>query len=716
VATSNSIAKKIESLRNQIRRHEHLYYVLDQPEISDAEFDKLMKQLQALEAEHPELRTPDSPTQRVGGAPREGFQSVQHARPMMSLDNAFSYEELGEFDRRVRQLSGRDSVDYTVEHKFDGLSISLVYENGLFARAVTRGDGMTGEDVTANARTIRSIPLRVAEETLKKLGLGPNFEARGEIIMPKRAFEALNESQEAQGLKVFMNPRNAAAGSVRVIDTRITASRRLEFYGYALLSNGAMPKIRRQSQALEALSKMGFRVFVDWKVCHSLDEVIAFCEKWDKQREKLPYDIDGVVIKVDEFSLQEEIGFTSKAPRWALAYKWQSSQAETKVLDIVVNVGRTGALTPMAVFEPTPIGGVMVSRSTLHNMDEVARLDIAIGDRVLVERAGEVIPHVLKVVDKGKPRHHFHMPERCPDCGSKIHKAEDEVAYRCVNASCPARLAESLIHFAGRHAMNIDGLGYRLVEQLVHLKIVRDVADVYKLDLETLANLERMGEKSAQNLLDEINASKKNSLSRLIYSLGIRFVGERTGQLLAEHFGDIDAIAKASPEELTEVAEIGPKVAAAVAEFFSEKANQELIRKLRAAGVNLKEAVKKPEENRLHGRSFVFTGTLERHSREAAGELVTRYGGKLVGSVSKNTDYVVVGADAGSKLSKAQSLGVTILDEAAFEKLIEKGIDPNEAPKSATPAKKTRASAARAGSPKRSAKAAKAGASHPKLF
>lgn len=715
MASSNSIAQKIESLRSQIRKHEHLYYVLDQPEISDAEFDKLMKQLQALEAENPKLVTPDSPTQRVGGAPREGFQTVSHSRPMMSLDNAFSYDALGEFDRRVRQLTGREKIDYAVEHKFDGLSMSLTYENGTFVRAVTRGDGTMGEDVTANARTIRSIPLRVSPEALKKAGLEPNFEARGEIIMPRRAFELLNESQEAAGLKVFMNPRNAAAGSVRVLNTSITASRRLDFYSYSLLSSAPMPKIRRQSQALEALSTMGFKVFSGWKVCHSLEEVIEFCEKWDKQREKLPYDIDGVVIKVDEFSLQQEVGFTSKAPRWALAYKWQSSQAETKVLDIVVNVGRTGALTPMAVFEPTPIGGVMVSRSTLHNMDEVARLDIAIGDRVLVERAGEVIPHVLKVVEKGKPRRYFEMPERCPDCGSKIHKEEGEVAYRCVNASCPARLAESLIHFAGRHAMNIDGLGYRLVEQLVHQKIVKDVADVYKLDLETLANLERMGEKSAQNLLDEINASKKNSLSRLIYALGIRFVGERTGQLLAEHFGDIDAIAKANSEQLEEVAEIGPKVAAAVAEFFSEKANQELIRKLRAAGVNLAEEKKKIEANRLHGRSFVFTGTLEHRSREAAGELVTRYGGKLVGSVSKNTDFVVVGADAGSKLAKAQSLGVNILDEAAFEKLIEKGIDPNEAAKPA-PAKKQKVPKGSAAPKKASAKSAKAGASHPKLF
>ena len=714
MASSKSAANEIDALRKKIRRHEHLYYVLDQPDISDAEFDKLMKRLQALEVEHPKLASADSPTQRVGGAPREGFQTVRHSRPMMSLDNAFSYDELREFDRRVRELTGRDSVDYVVEHKFDGLSMSLSYADNSFVRAVTRGDGTTGEDVTPNVRTVRSVPLQIDRAAIKSFGISNEFDVRGEVIMPRRAFEAMNESQEAQGLKTFMNPRNAAAGAVRVLDPNITASRRLDFYSYSLLEMTRGSKIRRQSQALEALSKMGFKVFADWKICHTLDEVLAFCEKWDKKREDLPYDIDGIVIKVDEFALQEEIGFTSKAPRWAIAFKWASSQAETKVLDIVVNVGRTGALTPMAILEPVPIGGVTVSRSTLHNMDEVERLDIHIGDKVLVERAGEVIPHVLKVVEKGRPRRRFEMPTRCPDCGSKIYKDPEEVAYRCVNASCPARLAESLFHFAGRHAMNIDGLGYKVIEQIVQNKLVKDVADLYSLDLETLANLDRMGEKSAQNLIDEINASKKNSLARLIYALGMRFVGERTGQLLADHFGDFDAIAKATTEQLIEVGEIGPKVAASIEEFFSEKANLELIKKLRRAGVNLKQERTQPEENRLHGRTFVFTGGLERNSRESAGELVLRFGGKLVGSVSKNTDFVVAGSDAGSKLAKAQSLGVTILDESAFEKLIQKGIDPNEAP-APKPAKKKEKKPAKikAASAKPSKKSA---ASHPKLF
>jgi DNA ligase (NAD+) len=714
MASSKSAANEIESLRKKIRGHEHLYYVLDQPDISDAEFDKLMKRLQALEAANPKLASSDSPTQRVGGAPREGFQTVRHSRPMMSLDNAFSYDELREFDRRVRELSGRDSVDYVVEHKFDGLSMSLSYADFSFVRAVTRGDGTTGEDVTPNVRTVRSVPLQIDRASMKNFGISNEFDVRGEVIMPRRAFEAMNASQEAQGLKTFMNPRNAAAGAVRVLDPNITASRRLDFYSYSLLEMSRGSKIRRQSQALQALSKMGFKVFADWKVCHSLDEVLAFCDKWDKKREDLPYDIDGIVIKVDEFAVQEEIGFTSKAPRWAIAFKWASSQAETKVLDIVVNVGRTGALTPMAILEPVPIGGVTVSRSTLHNMDEVARLDIHIGDKVLVERAGEVIPHVLKVVEKGKPRRSFEMPARCPDCNSKIHKDPEEVAYRCVNVSCPARLAESLIHFAGRHAMNIDGLGYKVVEQLVENKLVKDVADLYSLDLETLANLDRMGEKSAQNLLDEINASKKNSLARLIYALGMRFVGERTGQLLADHFGDFDAIAKATSEQLVEVGEIGPKVAASIEEFFSEKANQELLKKLRRAGVNLKEERKPLEENRLHGRTFVFTGGLERNSRESAGEIVVRFGGKLVGSVSKNTDFVVAGSDAGSKLAKAQALGVTVLDESAFEQLIKKGIDPNEVPAPKPSKKKEK----RQTKPKAEAKktSKKSAALQPKLF
>ncbi len=687
--------QQAEKLREQIRKHEHLYYVLDEPEISDAEFDRLMERLKKLEAEHPDLATPDSPTQRVGGAPRDGFQSVRHTRPMMSLDNAFSFEALGEFDRRVKELAGRDRVDYVVEHKFDGLSIALIYEDGVLVRGVTRGDGTTGEDVTPNVRTIRSIPLKVDAAILKKLGMSVNFEVRGEIIMPRKAFEELNRQQEEQGGKRYVNARNTAAGAVRVLDPAITASRKLDFYGYYLFAapaKGTQPPFRRQSETLAALAKLGFRICAEYKVCPKLDDVLKFCDAWDAKREKLPYEIDGIVIKVDEFAMQQELGFTSKAPRWAIAFKWPARQETTVVNDIRVQVGRTGALTPVAVLEPVVVGGVTVSSSTLHNMDEIERLGLRIGDTVLIERAGEVIPHIVRVVKPGKNRREFKMPEKCPECGSRIHKAPDEVAYRCVNASCPARRKESILHFAGRHAMNIDGLGDKIVDQLVDKGMVKDVADLYGLKLEPLAALERMGEKSAQNLLNEMAASKNNGLARLIYALGMRFVGERTGQLLAAHFGDIDALAHASEEQLTEVTEVGPKVAASIAEFFSEKANQELIKKLRKAGLKLTEERKKLAENRLHGRTFVFTGALANRSREAAGELATQYGGKVIGSVSKNTDYVVVGADPGSKYDKAKSLGVTILDEKAFEKLIEQGVPKESGEKREKPkrtAKKT---------------------------
>jgi DNA ligase (NAD+) len=611
---------------------------------------------------------------------------------MMSLDNAFSFDALREFDRRVRELSGRDQVDYSVEHKFDGLSISLTYEDGVLARGVTRGDGTTGEDVTPNVRTIRSIPLRIDPAAIRSLGMNANFEVRGEIIMPKKAFEELNRQQEEQGLKRYMNARNTAAGAVRVLDPSITASRKLDFYAYYLIVNaerGTRPAMKRQSESLAALKKLGFRICAEYKVCKKLDEVLKFCEAWDTKREKLPYEIDGIVIKVDEFALQDELGFTAKAPRWAIAYKWPARQEESVVNNIIVNVGRTGALTPVAILEPVQVGGVTVSNSTLHNMDEIERLGLQIGDTVLIERAGEVIPHVLKVVKKGRDRHPFHMPEKCPECGSRIHKDPDEVAYRCVNAACPAKRKESLIHFAGRHAMNIDGLGEKIVDQLVKTGMVKDVADLYSLKLEPLAELERMGEKSARNILDELEGSKKNGLARLIYALGIRFVGERTGQLLADHFGDLEKIEHASEEQLTEVGEVGPKVAASIAEFFSEKANQTLVEKLRKAGLKLREEKKKPAEDRLHGRTFVFTGALAKRSREDAGELAVRYGGKVVGAVSKNTDYVVVGGDPGSKYEKARELGVTILNEGEFEKLIEKGAPKEREAKQEKPKKKS---------------------------
>ena len=458
MSKSRNVAKEIERLREKIRHHEYLYNVLDDPEISDAEFDRMMERLKKLEAEDPKLLTPDSPTQRVGGQPRAGFQTVQHKIPMGSLDNAFSFEALANFDRRVRELTGRHKVDYTTEHKFDGLSLSLQYEKGALVRGVTRGDGTTGEDVTPNVRTIRSIPLSVDPARLKKAGLPGDFEVRGEVIMTRKAFDDLNEQQDAEGGKRFANPRNAAAGAVRMLDPAVTASRRLDFFAYYLLADGRVPK-KRHSEVLETLADVRFKVSEDWELHHSIEEVEKYINKWESKRAKLPFDIDGIVIKVNEIGLQNELGLTSKAPRWAIAYKYPAHQETTIVKEILVSVGRTGVLTPFAVFEPVQIGGVTVVKSTLHNMDEVERLGVHAGDTVLVERAGEVIPHVLKVVKHGKEEKPFKMPDKCPVCGTRVHRAEGEVAYRCVNVSCPARRRESILHFAGRHAMNIDGLG-----------------------------------------------------------------------------------------------------------------------------------------------------------------------------------------------------------------------------------------------------------------
>jgi len=666
---NGKLKNEIEKLREQIRRHEYLYYVADAPEISDAEFDKLMNRLKAIEAEHPELITPDSPSVRVGGTPREGFQTVRHARPMLSLDNAFGYDALRDWDRRVREGTGRPVNEYITEHKFDGLSISLQYADGVLVRGVTRGDGTTGEDVTPNVKTIRSIPLRVDAATLKKVKLPATFEVRGEVMMTRKSFEALNRQQEEIGGKVFVNPRNSAAGAVRVLDPSITAQRKLDFFAYYLYVEGKVP-FAKHSDSLTALKQMKFRSSDDWKLCDGIDAVIAYCESWDAKREKLPYDIDGVVIKLNSTALQNELGFTSKAPRWAIAYKYPARQEQTVVNDIIVQVGRTGTLTPVAVLQPVQVGGVTVSRSTLHNMDEIARLGVQIGDTVLVERAGEVIPHVLKVVKEGKDRRPFQIPKKCPVCGSAIHKVEGEVAYRCVNSACPAKLKESIQHFASRHAMNIDGLGEKIVDQLVEKGMVKDVADLYSLRMEKVAELDRMAEKSAQNLIDEIQGSKKQPLDRLIYALGIQFVGERTGQLLADHFSSLDELASAQAEELENVPEVGPKVAASIAEFFSEPANRNLIKKLNKAGVRPTAEKREVKSQKFAGKSFVFTGGLANRSREEAGELVQQHGGKVSSSVSKKTDYVVVGTDPGSKYDKAKELGVPILSESEFEKLL----------------------------------------------
>ncbi len=669
MSKSSEVVKEIQHLREEIRHHDYLYHVADDPEISDAAYDRLMKRLKQLEAENPKLVTSDSPTQRLGGAPREGFQTVQHRTPMVSLDNAFSMEDLANFDRRMRQATGREKIEYTTEHKFDGLSMSLLYEKGSLVRGVTRGDGRTGEDVTANVRTIRTIPLTLDPARLKKTALPGSFEVRGEGIMTRKAFERLNEQQDVIGGKRYANARNAAAGSVRVLDPNITSSRRLDFFAYYLLVDGRPPK-KRHSEILEALSELRFQVSEDWEVCESIEAVDKYINKWESKREKLPFEIDGIVVKANEIALQNEVGFTAKSPRWAIAYKYPAHQETTVVREILVSVGRTGVLTPFAVFEPVQIGGVTVVKSTLHNMDEVQRLGVHAGDTVLVERAGEVIPHVLKVVKHGSEEKEFKMPEKCPVCGMRVHHVEGEIAYRCVNVSCPVRRRESFLHFAGRHAMNIDGLGEKIVDQLLEKGMVKDFADLYKLELETLAGLDRMAEKSAQNLIDEITSSKKNSLARLIYAIGMPFVGERTAQLLAEHFCSMDKLASASAEQLMEVGEVGPKVAEGVLEFFSESANRKLIEHLKAVGVNMKEERAVPISAKFAGKTFVFTGTLANRTREAAEALVAAHGGKAGGSVSKKTTYVVAGADPGSKLAKAQSLGVSVLDENQFEKLV----------------------------------------------
>jgi DNA ligase (NAD+) len=669
MAASQKIRKEAEKLRREIREHEYRYYVLDEPTISDRKFDQLMDRLKELEKQHPELVTGDSPTQRVGGEPREGFRQVRHPSPMMSLDNSYSYEELRDFDRRARELAEREKIEYVTESKFDGLSMSLVYEDGVLARGVTRGDGTTGEDVTANIRTIRSIPLQVDAAALKKHGLPKSFEVRGEAVMTRKAFEDLNRQQDESGGKRFANPRNAAAGSVRVLDPGITASRRLDFFAYFLNVDGRAP-LKTHWEVLEALDAMRFLSSLrNAKRCAGIDEVIGYCEEWEARREKLPFEIDGIVVKVNATALQRELGFTAKAPRWAVAYKYPARQETTVVREVIWQVGRTGALTPVALLEPVEVGGVTVSRSTLHNMDEIERLGLKVGDTIVVERAGEVIPHVVKVTKHGhgkKPE----PPEKCPECGRPVHKSPDEVAYRCVNAACPARIRESLLHFASRHAMDIDGLGDKLVDQLVGKKIVKDMADLYELRLSDLEPLERMGRKSAENLLEEIEKSKKAGLARLIYALGIRFVGERTGELLAGHFGSLEALMKASAEELEEVPEVGSKVAESIAEFFAEEANQRLIANLEKHGLAMEAERKAPRDTRLEGKSFVFTGTLAHFTRDEAGALVASHGGKVSSSVSKKTDYVVAGSEPGSKYEKAKELGVKILDEEEFRKVV----------------------------------------------
>ncbi len=665
--------KKIEALREEIRHHEYLYHVMDAPEISDAAYDALMRELKELEAKHPEWITPDSPTQRVGGKPKEGFPKVAHSRPMLSLDNAMSEEELRDWDRRVRELAGNAEVSYVCELKLDGMSLALHYgpaDNGAarLVQAVTRGDGSIGEDVTTNVRTMRSVPLVIAAAHLKKAHLPQQFEVRGEVVMPIAGFLKLNEEREQQGLSPAANPRNFAAGTIRTLEPNIVAQRRLDFYGYFLLADGKTLKAS-QVETLNALSEARFRIESLHREAYSnIDKVLAFIGEAEQKRADLGYEIDGVVVKVNSTATQDRLGFTGRAPRWAIAYKFTARSGITVVEDIRVQVGRTGKLTPVAVLTPVVIGGTTVSRATLHNADEIARLGLKIGDSVLVERGGDVIPKIVEVVaDKDHPRgdREFHFPKHCPVCGSEIVRTEGEADYRCVNVDCPARLLESILHFASRGVMNIEGMGEAVVNQLLERKLVTSIADLYELNEEKLLSLERIGEKTAKSLLSEIEQSKRAPLSRVLFGLGIRFVGERTAQLLAEEFGSMDALMEAPAEGLERVNEVGPRVSAAIREFFDEEKNRALVERLRKAGLTFTQE-KRKKTSQLEGLTFVLTGTLPNLSREEAKARIEAAGGRVSGSVSKKTNYVVAGEEAGSKLDKAQELKVPVLDEAGL--------------------------------------------------
>jgi DNA ligase (NAD+) len=657
---ADPIADEILRLRREIARHDHLYYVLDTPAITDAEYDALLRRLRELESQRPDLVTPDSPTRRVGGAPREGFVRLPHSSPMLSLDNAYNEAELADFDRRVRELLGLDRVDYVAELKLDGLSLAIHYADGLLARAITRGDGAVGEEVTENARTIRSAPLR--------LDPPDTVEVRGEVILTRAEFERANRDRQEQNLPAFANPRNAAAGSLRVLEPWITARRRLDFYAYLLLSGGS-PAEPFHWNVLERLAALGFKVNPHRRLCRGLGEVLDFIRHWEPRRQELPYEIDGVVVKVNDVAWQQRLGWTAKAPRWAIAYKYAAEQAATTVRDIEVQVGRTGALTPVAVLEPVAVGGVTVSRATLHNEDEIARLGLAIGDRVVIERSGDVIPKVVRVAAPGEERRPFVMPKECPVCGSPVTRQPGEVAVRCIHTDCPARLKESILHFSARRVMNIDGLGEVLVHQLVDRGLVRSVSDLYQLTLDDLLPLERMGETLATKILRNIDRSRAASLERVINGLGIPMVGERTAQILARHFGSLDKIAQASQEDLQRAEEVGPRVAEAVCNFFDQPRNRELVERLRAAGLCFEQEAA-PAGGPLQGLTFVLTGTLQSLSREEASARIEAAGGKVTASVSKKTRYVVAGADPGSKLDKARHLGVEILDEPAFLRLL----------------------------------------------
>ena len=656
-----SRASEAEELRAQLRHHEHQYYVLDAPEIGDAEYDALMRRLQEIEREHPELVTPDSPTHRVGGAPREGFVHVRHSTAMLSLDNALNEGELREFDRRVNDLLKGEAYRYASELKLDGLSMAVRYQDGRLAQAITRGDSEVGEDVTENARTIRSLPLKPDTDRAE-------FEVRGEVVMPNKAFQSLNAERETQGLARYANPRNSAAGTLRMLDPSVTAARKLDFYAYFLLVDG-QPARATHWESLEELKAMGFKVNPNRKLCEDAGELFAWASGFEARRDDLPYEIDGVVAKVDSIAQQKKLGWTAKAPRWAIAFKYAARQAETVLESIEVQVGRTGVLTPVAHLKPVQISGVTVSRATLHNEDEIERLGLAIGDTVVLERSGDVIPKVVRVLHHAEGRRPFHMPKKCPVCGDPITRVEGEVASRCVNSDCPARLKETVRHYAARGVMDIDGMGESLVDQLVSKGLVKSVADIYKLTLEQLTELERMGQKSAERILRGIEASRKQPLPRVLNGLGIPFVGERTAQLLAEEFGSLDALASADADTLQRAQEVGPKVAQSIHAFFSTPHSKELVEHLRAAGLVFTHEKPQREGGPFTGLTFVVTGTLPNLSREEANAMIEAAGGKATDSVSRKTSYVVAGEKAGSKLDKANKLGVPVIDEAKLREL-----------------------------------------------